>query len=186
MLYNYAFYVFGAAINRAFLIYVALFSLSIYALIFGFATLDVTAISSRFRAATPVKWIGGYILLFALLLGGLWITRWLGFAVSGQIPADIVQTGHPTGMVYALDLSLLVPNLVLAGTWLWQRRPWGYVLASVMMVKGATYALALIAMSPFAAAAGVPGAWDLAALWAVLGAGCTVAAGVLLMNCRSA
>jgi hypothetical protein len=167
------------------LIYVALFSLSIYALIFGFVSLDINGIGARFQANTPVKWIGGFLLAFALLLGGMWIARWLGFAVSGQVPADIVQTGHPTGMVYALDLSLLLPNLALSAIWLWQRRSWGYVLASVVTIKGATYALALIAMSPFAAAAGVPGAWDLAPLWAVLGAGCLAAAIALLVNCRS-
>jgi hypothetical protein len=147
--------------------------------------LDVEGISRAFRAKTPVKWISGFMLFFALFLGGLWGARSMSFFVTGQVPQDIVQTGHPTGVVYAIDLALLVPGLVLGAIWLWQRRPWGYVLGSVMMIKATTYALALIAMSLFSDRAGIPGAWDLVPLWAFLGTGCLVSCSVLLGNMRS-
>lgn len=60
-LYNYAFYLFGSAFNRFFLIYVALFTLSVFALISGLGTLDVNRITQQFCPQTPVNWIGGYI-----------------------------------------------------------------------------------------------------------------------------
>jgi hypothetical protein len=144
-------------------------------------TLDIEGIRRRFQPKTPVKVIGGWMLFFALLLGGLWIVRTLSFFVTGQVPQDIVQTGHPTAVVYATDLSLLIPALVLSAIWLWQRRPWGYVLATILMVKCITYPLALIAMSVFSATAGT--GWDpLTPLWVFLGAGCLVALGLLLGN----
>jgi hypothetical protein len=40
----------------------------------------------------------------------------------------------------------MIPAMLLSAIWLWQRRPWGYVLASILMVKGATYMLALMTM----------------------------------------
>jgi hypothetical protein len=184
-LYNYAFYLFGAAFNRLFWVYDALFALSIYALIYGISQLDADDISQGFGAKTPVKWISGFMLFFAMFLGGMWVARSLSFFVTGQVPQDIIQTGHPTGVVYAIDLALLVPGLVLGGLWLWQRRPWGYVLGAVMMIKATTYALALIAMSAFSDRAGIPGAWELAPLWVFLGAGCLVSCGSLLGNMRS-
>lgn len=55
MLYNYAFYLFGAAFNVYFLVYAALLALSIFALIFGLVGLDVTALSRQFSEKTPVK-----------------------------------------------------------------------------------------------------------------------------------
>ena len=75
-------------------------------------------------------------------------------------------------------------GLVLGAIWLWQRKPWGYVLGAVMMIKATTYALALIAMSVFSDQAGIPGAWEMAPLWAFLGAGCLVSCGALLGNMR--
>ena len=49
MLYNFAFYLFAAAFNRFFLIYVSLFALSILTCIFALPHIDVKGISQRFR-----------------------------------------------------------------------------------------------------------------------------------------
>lgn len=185
-LYNYAFYLFGASFNRFFLIYVALFSLSIFALIFALPKVDINQISQRFHHRTPVKWIGSYMLFTAAFLGGNWISRSLNFIATGQVPPDIIRTGHPTSVVYALDLSLLVPSLVLGAILLWQRLPWGYVLAAILMVKCTAYPLALIAMSVFADKAGVPEAWDMAPFWMFFAVGSLIASGFLFGNMQSA
>lgn len=185
MLYNYAFYLFGAALNNFFLIYVALFSLSIYALIFAVPKVDVGGTSRRFRTKTPVKWISGYIMLFAVVVCGMWVSQSLSFVASVQIPQIVVDTGHVTNLVAALDLSLQVPFLALGAIWLWKRQPWGYVLAATMMIADTVYMVVLLAFSPFAVKAGVPGAWDFAPLWAVLFVGCLVSSGFLLGNMQS-
>ena len=153
-LYNYAYYVFGAAFNRFFLVYVALFTLSIFALIFGLAKVDVHGIRHRFRAGTLVKWIASYMLFVVVGIGGLWIAQSLSFVVSGQVPQFIIDVAHPTSVVFALDLSLVVPFLALGAIWLWPRQPWGYVLAAILNVKGTVYMLALAAVSVSAAKAG--------------------------------
>jgi hypothetical protein len=128
--------------------------------------------------------IGGFMCGFGVLLGAMWIARSLSFVLTGQVPPDIVQTGHPTGIVYALDLTLLVPALVLGGIWWWQRRPWSYVLGGAVLVKARTYGLALIVLAPFAARAGVSDAWELLPLWAVLEAGCLAATAAQFRNLR--
>jgi hypothetical protein len=184
-LYNYAFYLFGAAFNRFFHIYVTLFALSIFSLIFGLSRIDALGVARVFQRKTPVRWISGYMMFFAFFLGGLWIVRSSSFLVHGEVPQDIINTGHPTGIVYALDLSLLVPGLVLGAVLLWRRRPWGYVVGPLIMIKAVTYALALIGMSFFTGKAGVEGAWDLAPLWGFLGIGTIVSVVLLLSNMRS-
>jgi len=55
--------------------------------------------------------------------------------ITGVIPIHITQTGHPTGVVFATDLSLLIPAVLLSGIMLWRRKPWGYVLSAVVMIK---------------------------------------------------
>lgn len=183
MLYNYVFYLFGAAFNLLFLLYVAVVACSIYALIFGLSSIDAVEIGRRFAPRTPIRWIGGFMLLLAILLGGMEISRALGFVISGRIPQDVVQTGHPTAVVYAVDLTLLIPGLLLAGALLWRGRAWGYVLGTIFMIKGASYGLALIAMSAFAAKA--TGVWDpLVPGYAVIALGCLISCMLLLGNMR--
>ena len=181
-LYNYAYYLFGTAFNSFFLVYVALFTLSLLALIFGLAQVDVKSIGQRFRARTPVRWIGGYLLFVALGIGGLWIAQSLSFVFTGQVPEFLLKVEHPTSVVFALDLSLVVPFLVLGAVWLWKRQPWGYVLAAILSVKGTVYMLALAAVSAMAVEAGFSEASAELPLWGVLGVGFLVASLFLLGN----
>lgn len=154
MLYNYAFYLFGAAFNVFFLIYVALVSLSLLALIFGLVNVDVYAISQTFSTKTPVRWISGFMMFIAAFLGFKWIADSLNFVFTGKLPQAIIDFAHPTNIVFALDLSLIVPWMVLGSTWLWQRRPWGYVVGAIMTIKAATYGLVLITSTIYVALSG--------------------------------
>jgi hypothetical protein len=182
MLYNYLFYLFGAVFNPLFLVYVALFSLSMFTLIFALTQLDVVAIRRCFHARTPVRWISGYLGLIALFLGSMWIARSVGFLLSGRLPQDIVDAGIHTGVVYAIDLALLVPSLGLSALWLWQRRPWGYVLGTILILKCTAYPLALIAMGVFMARAGVTGGYALMPFWIFFALASLTASGFLLGN----
>src|ERR1044071_3908928 len=147
MLYNYIFYLYGAAFNSFFLLYTALFSLSVYTLILVLMKTNVKAISRQFQQRTPVRWISGFLLFFSIPWSAMEISRAAGFVFTGRIPTDILVTGHPTGVVYATDLSLLMPAMILGAVLLWKRRPWGYLLSAVLLFKGITYGLALVAMS---------------------------------------
>ncbi len=70
--YNYAYYVFGMAFNDVFLLHVALFSAALFALVLALAQLDVAGTGRRFATGTPARLVGGYPLLVAAGLGGMW------------------------------------------------------------------------------------------------------------------
>jgi hypothetical protein len=125
MLYNYAFYLFAGAFNWFFLVYTASLGLSIFALIFGLVSLDASTFAQRFRSKTPVKWIAGYMLLSALGLSIVYLAQSIGFIFTRQLPAVVTRTNHPTSIVFALDLTLLIPVMILGAIWLLQRKPWG-------------------------------------------------------------
>jgi hypothetical protein len=111
----------------------------------------------------------------------MWMAQSLAFVFGGRLPQPLLASGIHTSIVFALDLSLLVPGLTLAAVYLWRRRPWGYVLAALMMVKGTLYPLALIGMGAFYARAS--GAWDaMTPFWVVFAAASLVFAGLLLGN----
>lgn len=136
ILYNFAFYLFGAAFNEFFLLYVALFTLSMYALIFGLPQLDIRAIGGSFSEKTPVRRIAGFLFLMTVPLilveGGMCIR----FLFTGVVP--------PTpSLIFALDMAFVIPGGILSAIWLWQRRAWGFVLATMMLVKCITYGMVL-------------------------------------------
>jgi hypothetical protein len=183
--YGYAYYLFGAAFNELFIVYTALFTLSLIALVYGLAHLDVEAISRQFASTTPVTWIAGYMLCVAAGLSVVYFTQIVSFIVTDELPPIVEMTGHPTSVVFALDLSLLVPPLILGACWLWMRRPWGYVLAAILNVKGAAYTGALTVAAIWAANAGVSEAAAEIPLWIGLTIGNAIAAALLFGHMKA-
>jgi len=141
LLYNYAFYLFGALFNAAFLLYAAVFSLSIFGLIYGLSTLPDFEIQLKSKA---VRWVAGYLLLIAIILLMVEFIPAVRYIFTRETPEIILSTEHPTSVVYGLDLPIVVPLSVLAAVWFWRQRKWGYVLAVMMLVKGATYGAVLV------------------------------------------
>ena len=183
MIYNYMFYMFGAAFNVFFLLYIAIFTLSVYALIFVLIKTDPIAMSQLFSIRTPVKWIGGFMIFFAVLLGTLWIMMSLSFVFTEVIPPSIAQTDHPTGVVFAADLSLLIPALFYSAVLLWKKRPWGYVLSAIVLVKASAYGLVLLIMSVVSfIKQGIVDPFIV--LWSILTLGCLLSLIVLLSKMK--
>jgi hypothetical protein len=181
--YDYAFYLFAAAFNELFLVYVAIFGLSVLALIWALPQVDVGAVKAAFSNRTPVRLISGYMFFWVIALGGLWIAMSVAFLFTGNVPQSVIDSGHPTAIVFALDLAILLPAVLLGAIWIWQRKPWGYVLAVMVNVKGATYALALISMGVFMERAGLE-AGGLLFLWIFFTVASVAATLALLVNMR--
>ena len=184
MLYNYAFYLFGAAFNWFFLLYATLLALSIFALIFGLIKLDVNGISQQFRKDAPVKWIGGYFIFVASGLGLVYLIQSIGFIATDNVPAIVTMSGHPTNVVFALDLTLLIPCLILGALWLMKRQPWGYVIAGILSVKGPLYTLVLAINSILVVNAGISETSELP-LWGTLTVLGLIASVLFYVNMRS-
>ena len=151
--YNYAFYLFGAQFNALFLVYVALFSLSVYALVLLLSAIDVKTIGQHFGNHAPLKGLALFLLLVALPLGVFELAQVSAYLFTGKLP-----TVPP--LIFALDLSIIVPTSALAAVLLWRRSAWGYVLGAIMLVKAATYGLALCLATAFVAGFRASGTWD--------------------------
>jgi hypothetical protein len=183
--YDYAFYLFAAAFNELFLVYAAIFGLSIAALIWSLPVIDVRTIFQQFNDRVPNRLISGYMIFWVLMLGGLWVAMSVAFLFTGNVPQAVIDSGHPTAIVFALDLAVLLPAVGLAAFLLWKKEPWGYVLAVMVNVKGAMYALALISMGVFMERAGIE-AGGLVFLWVFFTVACTSATLALLWNVHEA
>jgi hypothetical protein len=154
MVYNFAFYVFGAAFNDLFLVHVVAFSSSIFALIATMSSLDASVITRGYRMRAPVRAVAALLVLVGLVFATLWSVFSVSYAVTGRLSLG-AATLEGMHTVFAIDLSLMVPSMVLAGVLLWKGMPWGYVMGTAMSVFGAIYQLNLAAAGWFQANAGV-------------------------------
>lgn len=182
-LYNYAFYLFGAALNAHFLMYAAAFVAAGAALIAGLVALDVPALARGLATRWPARPLAGYLAFWAAVLGIAWVAQALAFVASGVEPelgADAFR------LIAGLDLTLVVAPVAVAAVWTWRRRAWGYVLAAVMHVKGAIYALLLAIGSALGGPLAQGGGDGLLGLWAVFVVGSSASLVALLRAWRPA
>lgn len=144
-LYTYASYAFGTAFNPLFLMYVALFSLSLFATVMGFATIDIPTLPQKFSSRLPRKSIAVFLFVVAAFLLFAWLGRILPSQFNHRAPIGLEL--YTTLVIQVLDLGLIVPASVLGGVLLLLGRPWGYLLASLVLIKGATLTLAVTTMA---------------------------------------
>jgi hypothetical protein len=151
--YNYAFYLFGAALNVFFPLYVLSFLLGTVTLGMLLSHLDVDAVACSFGDQTPVHLIGGYLVFVAVGLAIVWLGIWGAYAFAGR-PTPVEPEAFK--VIAALDLSFMVPALAVGGVLLWKRRPWGYLTATIAAIQGGLYLLVLSVNSAIAISRGLP------------------------------
>ena len=179
-LYTYMSMCMLTAYNVLFLVYVALFTMSLYAFILCMLSFDLKDLPRHFSEKLPRGWIAG--VLFAV--GGFLFLAWIGRVVPELLhlerPAALENT--TTRVIQAMDLALIVPLAVLSGLLLLKRSAWGYLLASVAVLKGLTMALGVSTMAINMALKGVPDSLAIMVPFLVLTALNMVVAVLLLKN----
>jgi hypothetical protein len=77
------------------------------------------------------------------------------YLFTGVVPSPIIASGHPTGVVFAIDLVFIVPPMVIGAVGLIRRRAFGGFVAVAMCLSGTIYTLSLAAASVEGVADGV-------------------------------
>ena len=143
-LYTYGAMCFLTAFNPLFLVYVALFSLSLFGFILSMSNLDVNEVTRHILEGFPRRAIATYFIIVAVFL----TLAWLGLTAAASLtwaPPNGLESAI-TMVIQALDLGVIVPTSLVTATLLLRKQPWGYALSSVMLLKILTMGTALIAM----------------------------------------
>jgi hypothetical protein len=167
-------------------VHLALLSLSAFTLAAMLIRLDMVAVLGSLDPRSRVVAVARFLFVIGLGLGLMEGMQVFVALVTGDAPPIVAQTGHPTSPVHILDLGLVVPLMLLASRWLGRRRPWGLVAASMLLVKGVTVGLGLLAANAFAVLAGTKTDGPLNAVWVVIAAGSAWALVVLLRQIHPA
>jgi hypothetical protein len=95
----------------------------------------------------PVRTLAA-ILLVALLFVPLW-----GSMIAQDIQA---RQARPTSLVFVLDLCFLLPAIAIAAVQLWRRRPLGYLLSGILLIKAAVSGILLAVSTLWGVQLGLP------------------------------
>lgn len=143
-LYTYGGMSFLTAFNPLFLVYVALFSLSLFGFILSMMNLDVDEVVRHISDGFPRRAISIYFIAIAVFLSLAWL---------GLVTVPSLMWTPPYGLesaitlvIQALDLGVIVPVSFITAILLLRKSGWGYVLSSVLLIKVIMMGAALISM----------------------------------------
>lgn len=170
-LYNGASMTFSAMFNPLFLVYAALFSASLFAVILALVKFDTQTLAARVRPGFPHRGLAVFLIVigFGTLL--IWLSEVIGPLLTGAAPSLIGP--YTTLFTHGFDLAVITPAAVLTGILLWRRRPPGYLLAAPIILFYALVGVVVIAQSISQALAGlvfpIPVYIGMIGSWVVMG-----------------
>lgn len=143
-LYAYASYSFLSMYNNFYLLYVALFSLSFFAFVLTLLSFNPDLVKNSFGPEFPARRISGFLFFLGGSLCLMWFGRVLPPLWNGGVPAGLEH--YSSMVIQTLDLALVVPTAILSGVLLLRKTAAGYLLASVLIMKGLSIGTACTAM----------------------------------------
>jgi hypothetical protein len=132
-LYNYTSMGFGAAYNNLFLAYTLIFGASLYGLIAALLSFDLRKFPSHFGKNLPRNGIGIFLIVSGVILSLIWL-------VLSIVPALLANKATAEASYYTtfttgiIDIGMVAPALLLGGVLIRRGTPFGYLLASTMLI----------------------------------------------------
>lgn len=135
--YNYLAYVFAMPLSWAFLVHLALTTLSLYTLIGLVASIDGKAVQQRLEGAVPERLTGGVL----AALGLLFFLRVIGIVFNALSSGILLPE---TEIAVNISDFLTTPAWVIGGILLWRQKELGYVTGLGLLFQGSMLFIALI------------------------------------------
>ena len=181
-IYSFAIYAFAVHFGRLFLVYVAVFGLSVYALIGGLSAIDRAGVKQMFAPTAPVKSTATVLIVIASIFYLLWLSEIVPTIRSGTVPSAVRDAGLLTNPVHVLDMGVLLPAAILTGVLLLRRNAWGFTLAPTVLTCFIFLGIGIVAAVLVLRARGEPAALGVVVAVSTL----TVVEAVVLMRFLSA
>ncbi len=131
--YAYGLYTIQGQYTSIYLVYLAIFSMSIYSIILGLLSFEVEEVRHYILPKKVSLPSGIFLSTILIVLVPVWLMM-ISSNIAGHIPAD-------TYGVFILDLGIVFPALGIIIVCLWLKNPFGLVLAGVALIKAFTICL---------------------------------------------
>lgn len=126
-IYAYLVYSFAAHFNYLFLVYVSILGLSIYTLIGGLATKDLNQLSKIIPINSKTKAAATLLIIIGALFEILWLSEVIPAVFSNTVPQSLVDTGLWVNPIHVIDLSVVLPGMIITGMLFLKKSSFGYI-----------------------------------------------------------
>lgn len=147
MLYVYASLALATAYNRLFLVYIALFSASLFALVLVVMAFDQDAFARRVVPHLPRTGPAVFMIISGVITAAIWLGPLLSALIDDR-PPEMLDT-YTTTVTDVLDLGLITPLAIVAGILILRRAALGYIIACGLLVLEISLAPMIIAQTIF-------------------------------------
>lgn len=127
--FMFGFNAFSLFFNELFLVYVAIFSLTIFGIILGYRDVRRTGDYSENR--TKIRVSACFLMLFAVTAYTAWLIEVITSTVNGNVPESIAGMNLPSSVVHVFDMSLALPMIIIGALMLFQRKTSGLIVSSI-------------------------------------------------------
>jgi hypothetical protein len=141
--YSFVIYAFAMHFTTLFLVYCTLLGSSTFALVDLVIALREEAPATWYKERAPLRLTAATLMAIAGIFGVLWLIAIVPALVTGTDPAGLDDVGLAANPVHILDLSLLLPAMIVAGVALLRHRPLGGVLAPIFLTFAIMMAIAI-------------------------------------------
>jgi hypothetical protein len=131
--YGYGLYAIQGQYTEIYLVYLAIFSLSIYTIVLGLISFPADFVIKTSLAKGLRRSVSIFLYSIVLMLGLIWLIR-ISPDIARHIPED-------TYGVFVLDLGVVFPAIAITATLLIRGKPYGNILAGVALMKVFTVCL---------------------------------------------
>jgi len=138
-------YTFSVIFNAMFLVYVAVFSASLFATITALATFDIHMLSNNISAGFPQRGIAIFMVVAGLGTLTLWLSELIGPIMNGQAPMNLGP--YTTMFTHGFDSAVITPATIITGIYVLRRKPLGYLLAAPLLILCTNIGLVVIAQT---------------------------------------
>ena len=119
---------FGVTYNKLFLVYMLLFSTSLFALIIAFMSMDMSKITlNKF----PFKTIYTFLIVVAICLFVAWLPDIITSLKNGT-SLGLIEV-YTTSITYVIDMGIISPAAIVCAVLIKQRSGLGYVLLEALL-----------------------------------------------------
>lgn len=133
LIYTFLIYAVSIHFNKLFLVYCLSLGLSFFSLAWFLYSRIRKSVSIEYFGNISYKITGIYFIAIAAIFYLLWLTEVLPATLTHNVPKSVTDTGLFTNIVHVLDLSIVLPAIMITGILILKRKQLGYVLAPVLL-----------------------------------------------------
>jgi hypothetical protein len=120
------------AYNNLYLVYLVLFSASFFAFILALTAFDLSSLPARFLPRLPRRGMAIFMFVVGIGVAFIWLSDVINALTTNGVPDALGS--HTALITYTLDVGIITPGCLLAGTLLLRRASLGYLLTGLLTI----------------------------------------------------